>query len=100
MVAGFFVELAVSVEQWHHCVEVCKSGLADVDVHKFPFMANCRIPDDCIDEKRYPLFMGRAMFNELIESLQATGVSSLLNALHKDARAAPAVRAEIAASSE
>ena len=32
----------------------------------------CRIPDDCIDEKRYPLFMARAVLSELIESLQST----------------------------
>ena len=32
----------------------------------------CRIPDDCIDEKRYPLFMARAVLKELIESLQPT----------------------------
>ena len=31
----------------------------------------CRIPDDCIDEKRYPLFMARAVMRELIESLQS-----------------------------
>ena len=33
----------------------------------------CRIPDDCINEKRYPLFMARAVLRELIESLQSTG---------------------------
>ncbi|MFD2378102.1 hypothetical protein ACFSTJ_12355 [Ottowia pentelensis] len=33
----------------------------------------CRIPDDYIDENRYPLFMARAVLRELIESLQATG---------------------------
>ena len=33
----------------------------------------CRIPDDCIDSKRYPLFMARAVLQELIESLQTTG---------------------------
>lgn len=31
-----------------------------------------RIPDDCIDSKRYPLFMARAVLKELIESLQST----------------------------
>ena len=35
-------------------------------------IAKCRIPDDCIDEKRYPLFMARAVLQELIESLQST----------------------------
>lgn len=34
--------------------------------------ARCRIPDDCIDSKRYPLFMARAVLKELIESLQST----------------------------
>jgi hypothetical protein len=34
--------------------------------------ANCHIPDDCIDPKRYPLFMARAVLQELIESLQST----------------------------
>ena len=33
---------------------------------------SCRIPDDCIDSKRYPLFMARAVLQELIESLQST----------------------------
>ena len=33
---------------------------------------NCRIPDDCIDSKRYPLFMARAVLRELIESLSST----------------------------
>ena len=36
-------------------------------------LAMCRIPDDCIDEKRYPLFMARAVIKELIELLQSTG---------------------------
>lgn len=34
--------------------------------------SKCRIPDDCIDEKRYPLFMARAVLQEFIESLQPT----------------------------
>ena len=38
-------------------------------LHSFP---SCRIPDDCIDPKRYPLFMARAVLQELIESLQST----------------------------
>lgn len=36
-------------------------------------IVTCRIPDDCIDSKRYPLFIARAVLQELIESLQATG---------------------------
>ena len=33
--------------------------------------AMCRIPDDCIDSKRYPLFIARSVLKELIESLQS-----------------------------
>ena len=33
---------------------------------------SCRIPDDCIDSNRYPLFMARAVLQELIESLQSS----------------------------
>ncbi len=44
--------------------------------HKRPYdrtgCDSCRIPDDCIDSKRYPLFMARAVLKELIESLQST----------------------------
>ena len=36
----------------------------------------CRVPDDCIDPKRYPLFMGRAVMQELINSLKAQAQSS------------------------
>ena len=35
-------------------------------------IAKCRIPDDRIDSRRYPLFMARAVLKELIESLQST----------------------------
>ena len=31
---------------------------------------NCPIPDDCLDPKRYPLFMGRAVMQELVNSLK------------------------------
>ena len=37
---------------------------------------SCRVPDDCIDPKRYPLFMGRAVMQELINSLKAQAQSS------------------------
>lgn len=30
------------------------------------FTSNCRIPADCVDNKRYPLFMGRLVMDELI----------------------------------
>ena len=35
-------------------------------------VTSCRIPDDCIDSKRYPLFMARSVLQELIKSLQST----------------------------
>jgi len=31
---------------------------------------NCRIPDDCIDNKRYPLFIAREVMQALIDQLQ------------------------------
>ena len=37
--------------------------------------AICRIPDDCIDSKRYPLFMARDVMRVLIEQLQAEGAT-------------------------
>lgn len=30
-------------------------------------LPTCRIPDDCIDSRRYPLFMARAVLQALIE---------------------------------
>ena len=44
----------------------------DLSSHAGLAFISCRIPDDCIDEKRYPLFMARAVLQELIESLQPT----------------------------
>ena len=38
-------------------------------------IASCRIPDDCIDSKRYPLFMARDVMRVLIEQLQAEGAT-------------------------
>ncbi len=35
-----------------------------------PPISKCYIPDDCIDKKRYPLFMARAVLKGLIASLQ------------------------------
>ena len=32
-----------------------------------------RVPDDCIDSKRYPLFMAREVMRGLIEQLKARG---------------------------
>ena len=39
------------------------------------WLGKCRIPDDCIDSKRYPLFMARDVMRVLIEQLQAEGAT-------------------------
>ena len=57
------VAVAVAAEATDHV------ALAALAVHS---IVNCRIPDDCIDSKRYPLFIARAVLKELIESLQST----------------------------
>lgn len=36
-------------------------------------VGKCRIPDDCIDKYRYPLFMAREVLRELVQSVQSTG---------------------------
>ena len=41
----------------------------------FMHLPTCRIPDDCIDSKRYPLFMARDVMRVLIEQLQAEGAT-------------------------
>jgi hypothetical protein len=33
---------------------------------------SCRIPDHCIDSKRYPLFMAREVMRQLIDNLCVT----------------------------
>lgn len=35
-------------------------------------MNSCRIPDDCIDSKRYPLFMAKEVMRQLIDNLCVT----------------------------
>ncbi len=37
------------------------------------YFSKCRVLDDFIDRKRYPLFLARAVLQELLESLQSTG---------------------------
>jgi hypothetical protein len=40
-------------------------------------LASCRIPDDCIDSKRYPLFIAREAMRALVYDLtQAQGEST------------------------
>lgn len=48
-------------------------GFAAIVVAAWVF--TCRIPDDCIDSKRYPLFMARDVMRVLIEQLQAEGAT-------------------------
>lgn len=36
-------------------------------------MPSCRIPDDCIDQKRYPLFMARDVLKALVQSIASSG---------------------------
>jgi hypothetical protein len=36
------------------------------------FVHTYRIPDDCIDSKRYPLFMAREVIRQLIDNLCVT----------------------------
>lgn len=44
-------------------------------VQQVTYKDSCRIPDDCIDSKRYPLFMARDVMRVLIEQLQAEGAT-------------------------
>ena len=36
-----------------------------------PMLANCTVPNDCIDFRRYPFFMAREVMRELIEQFKA-----------------------------
>ncbi len=37
----------------------------------------CKVPDDCIDPRRYPLFMARATMRALIADVRATQKESV-----------------------
>ncbi len=39
--------------------------------------AKCKFPDDCIDPRRYPLFMARATMRALIADVRATQKESV-----------------------
>ena len=54
--------------------KLCAERAADASAGLIVINAfiKCRIPDDRIDSRRYPLFMARAVLKELIESLQST----------------------------
>jgi hypothetical protein len=47
-----------------------ETELARLQVNKH--LRSCRIPDDCIDSKRYPLFMAREVMRQLIDNLCVT----------------------------
>lgn len=57
--------------QWQReqAARALRPPLLLLDTH---LLSNCRIPDDCIDKNRYPLFMARSVLRELIESLPST----------------------------
>ncbi len=63
----------------------------------------CKVPDDCIDPRRRPLFMARATMRALIADVRATKKESISCSSHctkTHALPPPAIRAEIAASNE
>ncbi len=47
--------------------------IGQIEGHQVVGLDRCRIPDDYICKNRYPLFMARAVLQQLIESLQSTG---------------------------
>ena len=51
------------------------NGISDISSNVKWQLPICRIPDDCIDSKRYPLFMARDVMRVLIEQLQAEGAT-------------------------
>ena len=63
----------LQVRQLQNCfVRLCAHFL---NIDKSNMVLSCRIPDDCIDSKRYPLFMARDVMRVLIEQLQAEGAT-------------------------
>ena len=51
---------------------VIRCSTSMIPRYAFHILTSCRIPDDCIDKNRYPLFMARSVLRELIESLPST----------------------------
>jgi len=59
---------------WNRWLEAADTPAHDETVMRaLQAIRRCRIPDDCIDSKRYPLFIARTVLRELIESLEPTG---------------------------
>jgi len=76
LIAGFLIQRGVKNETPSNSVsttdfEDSDSQFGNIGMRDITGMSSCRIPDDCIDSKRYPLFMARAVLKELIESLQS-----------------------------
>ena len=45
-----------------------------IEIKAAPSRTNCSIPDDCIDSRRYPLMMARAVMRALIDEMNSPGV--------------------------
>ena len=63
------ISVYVCLEQLRFC---CRWLISEDQIPFGERIPSCRIPDDCIDKNRYPLFMARSVLRELIESLPST----------------------------
>jgi putative transposase len=74
-ILGIWIENTEGAKFWMKVFNDLKTrGVHDILIATtgdLELIRNCHIPDDCIDTKRYPLFMARAVLKELIESLQS-----------------------------
>ena len=57
---------------WRSTIEFTYKGkkYSHTDAAGLILLAICRVPDDCIDSRRYPLFMAREVMRGLIEQLK------------------------------
>ena len=64
---------STTAKQWWHILTVAEAGFSMLSIYgRQHGMDTCRIPDDCIDSKRYPLFMAREVMRQLIDNLCVT----------------------------
>ena len=54
-------KLCQQAQQAERLVKTCKKGLSA--------LPTCRIPDDCIDPRRYPLLAARETMRQLVDDL-------------------------------